>query len=125
MKDSPLFVKLYDFVAWVIPLTMKFPREQRFVVASSLQRVTLTAHETAIRAGMSPAPDRTLAHLSDLATDLALIRFYLRLSHQLGCITTTNYEHASERLMEIGRLVQGWQRSLTTPPTAISGAAPA
>jgi hypothetical protein len=125
MKESPLFVKLYDFVAWVIPLTMKFPREQRFVVAASLQRETLVAHETAIRAGMAPTPDRVTAHLTDLATHLALIRFYLRLSHQLSCITTANYEQASERLTEVGRLVQGWQRSIAPSPTAISGAAPA
>ncbi|QTR47091.1 hypothetical protein J9253_03875 [Thiothrix litoralis] len=32
MKESPLFAKSYDFIRWLIPQTVKFPRTQRFVV---------------------------------------------------------------------------------------------
>lgn len=37
MKESPLFSKSYDFIQWLIPQTVKFPREQRFVIAQRLQ----------------------------------------------------------------------------------------
>ncbi len=29
MKESPLFAKSYDFIRWLIPQTVKFPRTQR------------------------------------------------------------------------------------------------
>lgn len=120
MKESPVFVKMFDFVTWVIPLTVKFPREQRFVVATAIQRATLAAHESLVRAGMSETPTATLTHLSEAGVQLALVRFYIRLSHALDLITTKQYEYAAERLGEIGRLAQAWRR--TCQVKAASGA---
>ncbi|MEO7073820.1 MAG: four helix bundle protein [Ktedonobacterales bacterium] len=110
-KESPIFVKLFDFVAWVIPLTTKFPREQRFVVAERLQRVALGAHEAAIRAGMQSTPQAILAQLDEVAVHLALTRFYLRLAQRFTFITVKQYEYATDCLIEIGRLLRAWQRS--------------
>ncbi|MFI5274667.1 MAG: hypothetical protein ACHQ4H_16665, partial [Ktedonobacterales bacterium] len=80
MNESPVFVKMFDFVAWAIPLSVKFPREQRFVVAAALQRATFSAHEALIRAGQSTDPAATSTQLAEVAAQLALIRFALRLS---------------------------------------------
>ncbi len=121
-KESPLFVKLFDLVAWVIPLTTKFPREQRFVVAERLQRAVLGAHEAAIRAGMSHATATTSAHLDDVATYLALTRFYLRLAYRLSFMTPRQYEYATERLAEIGRLTQAWRKNVLATVAASSAA---
>jgi len=45
MKDtraqSPLFVKTYDFLLWLIPLTLKFPKAQRFLLAERLGKMAL------------------------------------------------------------------------------------
>jgi four helix bundle protein len=109
LKESPVFVKMFDLVAWVIPLTMRFPREQRFVVASALQRATFAAHESLVRAAQSTTPNETVDHLHEAATQLAMIRFHLRLSERLSLITVRRYERASEQLGEIGRLIRAWQ----------------
>lgn len=119
MAESPVFVKMFDFTAWVIPVTVKFPREQRFVVAAALQRTTLAAHEALIRAGQSPAPAVTLRYLDEGAAHLALVRFYLRLSNTLALVTVKQYEYAAERLAEIGRLVRAWQRGCQSKLAAI------
>lgn len=110
MKESPIFSKLFDFTAWVIPLTVKFPREHRFVVAESLQRVTLGAHEAAIRAGHAKDLAAIARELDDVALHLSLIRFYLRLALKLTLIELRQHEFASERLTEIGRLLEAWKR---------------
>jgi 23S rRNA-intervening sequence protein len=118
MKESPVFVKMFDFVAWLIPLTLKFPREQRFVVARALQRETLAAHEDLIRAGYGETPDATLLSLHAVATHLALIRFHLRLCERWSLITVKQYEYAVERLAEIGRLTRAWQVSCASKRAA-------
>lgn len=123
MRESPLFVKLFAFVAWVIPLTTKFPREQRFVVAAALQRVTLAAHEAAIRAGHAKETTTIATHLDDVALNLALMRFYLRLAHQLTYISVQQYEFASLSLTEVGRLLEAWRRVNANKP-AVSGGVP-
>ncbi len=47
-KESPLFSRTYDLVCWLIPLTIKFPRQYRFVVAEALQRSVLQFQELLI-----------------------------------------------------------------------------
>ena len=42
MKQSPIFTKTYDLLRWLIPQTVKFPRQQRFVLAEAVQRTALT-----------------------------------------------------------------------------------
>jgi hypothetical protein len=110
-QESPVFVKMFDLVAWVIPLSVKFPREQRFVLARALQRAAFHAHETLIRAGQSATPTEALAHLHEVGTQLALVRLYLRLSERQTLITARQYEYAAEQLGAIGRLVRAWQRT--------------
>lgn len=56
MKQSPIFSKTYDLVAWLIPLTVKFPRPQRFVMAGALQREALRLQELLIEAAHAPEP---------------------------------------------------------------------
>lgn len=60
MSESPLFSKTYDFVAWLIPLTIKFPRQQRFVLAATLQREALRFQELLIEAAHLRQPHATL-----------------------------------------------------------------
>jgi hypothetical protein len=121
MKESPIFTKLFDFVTWVIPLTLKFPRSHRFVVAEALQRVTLASQEAAIRAGHGATPADVATHLNEVALNLSLIRFYLRLAVQLTLITVKQHEFASERLTEIGRLLEAW-RKVVAAKTVVAGA---
>lgn len=110
MKESPIFTRTYDLIRWLIPLTLKFPRTQRFVVAQALQQTAFQFQENLIDASFSKMP------LDDLAradASLTKLRFYLRLSHDLELLSTGQYEHASKLMAEIGRLLGGWKKSLS------------
>ncbi|MGR9107033.1 MAG: diversity-generating retroelement protein Avd [Gammaproteobacteria bacterium] len=110
MKDSPLFAKSYDFVRWLIPQTVKFPREQRFVVAQRLQSAALDFMEHLYRATDKTAQASDALRQADVK--LKLLRFYLRLSHDLQLLDTRRYEHACRLLEELGRLLGAWIRKL-------------
>ena len=58
--------------------------------------------------------------LDDVALQLTLIRFYLRLAKRLTLMTVGQYEHASERLTEIGRLLQAWRKTNSAKITVSS-----
>jgi hypothetical protein len=109
MNESPIFTRTYDLVRWLIPLTLKFPRQQRFVVAEALQRTALHFQECLIEAVSADRPDGLLKEADTLLTKL---RLYLRLSRDLGCISLSQYAHAAELVTEIGRLLGGWQKSI-------------
>ncbi len=33
MKESPIFIKCYELIMWILQHTPKFPRSQRFLMA--------------------------------------------------------------------------------------------
>ena len=124
MKESPIFSKMFDFVAWIVTTTTKYPREHRFILAASLQRMTLAAEESLIRAAQATAPDAALAHLQEAATQLTLVRFYTRLSEKLGLISARQYEYVTECLREISKLHTGWCKVAQRLPSAKATPAP-
>jgi len=111
MKQSPIFSKTYEFVAWLIPLTVKFPRQQRFVLAAALQRDALRFQELLIEAVHQRQPGERLVAAD---AELDKLRTHMRLCRDLTLISPGQYEHAARMLVEMGKLLGGWQR--TSPP---------
>ena len=109
MKESPIFSKTYDFVSWVIPLTIKFPRQQRFVLASVLQAEAFKFQGLLIDAVHHQQP---IECLNQADAELDKIRIHLRLGKDLSLLTVNQYEHAARMLVEIGRLLGGWKKSI-------------
>jgi len=105
LKESPLFSKSYDFIQWLIPQTVKFPREQRFVVAQRLQNTAMDFMECLYFA--TDKQNQTKA-LQRADIKLKQLRFYLRLSHDLKLMNTRRFEHASRLVEELGRLLGAW-----------------
>jgi len=56
IKESPIFTRTYDLLRWLLPATVKFPRQQRFVLAEAVQRTALSFHETLIEAATTRSP---------------------------------------------------------------------
>ena len=110
MKESPIFTRSYDLLRWLIPLTIKFPRQQRFVIAEAVQRTALGLHERIIEAAKSE--DR-LPCLRQADVELTKLRFYVRLCRDFELVSFKQYKHAAERMAEVGRLLGGWIRSET------------
>ena len=102
MKQSPIFAKTYNLVRWLIPLTVKFPRHQRFVVAQAMQQSALNLQERLIEAVRLP---ETARHLQAADVELDKLRFYLRLSYDLGYINLGQQRHGGQMVSEVGRLL--------------------
>ena len=117
MKESPIFTRTYDLLRWLLPTTVKFPRQHRFVLAAAVQRAALRFQERLLEAARGGEPGPALQQAD---VDLAQLRLYLRLSLDLELLSPGQYEHAARMIAEIGRLLGGWQKSL-----AGRGAAPA
>lgn len=111
MKQSPIFSKTYDLVAWLLPLTVKFPRQQRFVMANALQREAFRFQELLIEAVHQTEADTSLRAAD---AELDKLRTHLRMSLDLKLIRPGQYEHAARMTTEIGRLLGGWKSSLAT-----------
>jgi len=113
MKQSPIFTRTYDLIRWLIPMTVKFPRTQRFVLAAGVQRTALRFQEQLIEAAYDAEP---LPKLKQADVTLTKLRFYLRLCRDLELMSLGQYAHVSKLVGEVGRLLGGWQKKHTETP---------
>ena len=107
MKESPIFTKTFDLLAWLLPATLKFPREQRFVLAQRTQNAAFNFYEAITAASLS---GQDHIHLQQADIELQRLRLYLRLCQRLAFFNKGQYEHVSLMLAEIGKLLGGWRK---------------
>jgi hypothetical protein len=93
----------------LLPLTIRFPRAQRFVMAAALQHEALRFQALLIEAAHQQEPG---VMLTAADAELDKVRTHLRMSLDLGLVQPGQYEHAARLLTEIGKLLGGWMRTL-------------
>ena len=114
-EQMVIFTRAYDFLSWLLPIAESFPRSQRFVITARLQSAVLNFQENIIEANSRHGKQR-IERLKDADAELLKIRLYLRLCEKWGWIRTAQYRHASEMVAELGRLLGGWIKSVTSEP---------
>ena len=112
MKESPIFIKTYEMMVWLMGRTGKFPKNQRFLMAKRLEDTVLDLHAKLNEASRSKGKDK-FASLSQADLLLANLKVYNRLSKDLNLLAFNQYEHLAGMLDEIGKLLGGWKRSLS------------
>ena len=105
--EPPLFVKTYDFLLWLSQETLRFPRSQRFALASRLENegMELLKRLTLARLGLDKPKN-----LKACDGQLQVLRVLLRLARDLQTLSFGKYEHGIRQLEEIGRLLGDWQK---------------
>lgn len=107
--ETPLFAKFHDLLAWLAPCVEKFPKAQRFLLASRLLDTGFACHAQLIRARKVTDAARAQA-LLQADVELETLRLQWRLAHELKCISTGQYEHGARLMDEVGRLLGAWRR---------------
>ena len=110
MPDSPIFVRTYDLLLWLVPRTLKFPRQYRFNLAHRIQDTTHVLQRDLLEAALAGDPQQEKAMLQRADVELSQLRLNVRLSHDLKLLDRKGYKHAALMLAEIGRLLGGWQK---------------
>lgn len=107
--QSPIFAKTYDFILWLLAHTEKFPKSERFRLARRIEDSAFIFYETLLQATRTHSAQRVLL---DADLELDRLRLYIRLSHGRGLLLDNQYRYAAEQLVEIGKLLGGWLKSL-------------
>ncbi|HJW89422.1 MAG TPA: diversity-generating retroelement protein Avd [Anaerolineales bacterium] len=107
MNESPLFVRTYELLLWLIPQVQKFPRTHRFGLAERIQRLSLDFQDAIVAAGKSKGEERrNWLRRADIL--LEQLRIWMRLSQEFSLITVRQFEHAARLMAEVGRLLGAW-----------------
>jgi hypothetical protein len=111
MNESPLFVRAYDFLLWLIPQVQKFPRVYRFTLSERIQKLTLDFYDSLVAAGKSKSEVRR-GRLQQADIQLEQLRVWLRYSRDQKLITIGQYEHSIRQLKEVGNLLGAWLKQV-------------
>lgn len=111
MADSemPIFVRTFDFLTWLLPMTNHFPRAHRHTFTQRLLDAAFDLRERLEEANIRKGQAR-LERLRLADEALARVRVYLRLAARWQWLNNGQYEHVSSMVAEIGRLLGGWQK---------------
>ena len=105
--ETPVFSKTYDLLRWLVPVTLNFPRAQRFVAAAALQDGAQALLRQLLHAQRSTQP---LGPLTAADATLAQLKINWRLAHDWQLVSPGQFEHGMRLMEEVGRLLGGWQR---------------
>ena len=111
MNESPLFVRTYDFLLWLIPQIQKFPRTYRFTLSERIQRLALNFQDSLVAAGKSKDGARH-DNLQQADIQLEQLRLWLRFSRDQNLLTIRQYEHSIRQLKEVGNMLGAWLKQV-------------
>lgn len=107
-EELPIIRAWHEFCAWLIPKISKFPRDLKFVLGQRIETLAITILETLVRAKYTR---NRVAMLEQANVDLEVLRFLLRLSHDLKAIPTKGYGDATGKLLDVGEQLGAWRKS--------------
>jgi len=107
LQDLVIFQKTYDLILWLYPAVNKFPKSQRFVLGQQVENMAIQVLKDIIVANQEI--NKTVS-LKKISVDLDEFRILIRLSKDLRFFSIKQYEMASLKINEIGRLLNGWTR---------------
>lgn len=111
-KQSPIFSKSYDLLLWLLVHTEKFPKSERFRLARRLDDSMFEFYHLLLT---STRARQARVSLEEADLQLDKVRLYVRLCHARGYFDGRQYEFSVNSMMEIGRLLGGWIKSLPAP----------
>lgn len=109
-KQSPIFTRTSDFILWLLDHTEKFPKSERFRMGKRLEDSAFAFYEALIEATRSTKRKRQLLIQADV--ELEKLRLFVRMSQQRKLTSLSQYHFAAGALVEIGKLLGGWLKTL-------------
>jgi len=106
-KEIAILPKIYDLLLWITPKLDLFPKKYKFIIADKILSNFIKVIELIIEAKYGKDKKEKIFAIN---TELEKIRFLIRLSKDLNCITIKDYEYISQNVNEIGKMVGGWMK---------------
>jgi hypothetical protein len=113
-KEIPVAIQdCHQLLAWIVPQLDHFPRARRFTLGEKLELLLMDVLEFLLEAAYQKG-DVKLQMLARANRKLAVARHLWRLGYELKSCSFKSYNHGSELMVNLGRQIGGWRKSLGT-----------
>lgn len=114
-EEFALLQKIFDMMNYAYGALAQFPKSEKFALVTDIKRSMDTILSRCIEAQKKYYKKTTL---QDMDVELAKLRAYIRLSHQLGFLPMKKYELWAGMVVEIGKMLGGWLKTVNGQNTA-------
>ena len=112
MSDDPsVILKTRSFIKILIPVVDNFHRHQRFIIGARIENQALDLLEILLEAYYGSKQNKK-DKLIKANLSIEKLRHLLRLVYELKYFNAKKLDHLMNDLLEIGRMVGGWLKSL-------------
>ena len=107
--------KVFDMIQYAYPALAQYPKSEKFGIATDIKHILDEMLELTIEAQKRYYKKTTL---QELDVCIAKLKAYLRLSFILRFLPTKKYEVWSGMVVEIGKMLGGWIKTVNQKPTS-------
>jgi four helix bundle protein len=119
-KDLTVWKKAYQFTLNVYKATRQFPKEELFGITVQMRRAAASIPANIAEGNMRQSP-KDYQHFIRIARgSMAEMEVWLSLSHDLGYLESPAFNALAQQCDEIGRLLNGLFKSLSSASTRSS-----
>ena len=112
-EELMLLQKIMDMMEYAYPALAQFPKSEKFALVTDIKHCMDAMLERCIEARKHYYKKNTLQQLD---VEIMKLRAYMRLSHTLRFLPTKKYEIWSGMVVEIGKMLGGWLKSVNGKP---------
>lgn len=110
MEELKILQKTFDMINYAYPALAQYPKGEKFALVADIKRCMDVMLERIIEANKKYYKKTTL---QELDVEAEKLKAYVRLSYNLGFLPPKKYEQWSGLVVEIGRMVGGWIKSVS------------
>jgi four helix bundle protein len=110
-NEMVIFTRTFDLLTWLLPATNHLPRAHRQTFTRRMLDCAFNLRERLEEANLRQNDER-LEKLAQADEELTKLRVYVRLAVRWKWFSEGQYEHAAKMIVEIGKLLGGWKRSV-------------
>lgn len=108
-EDLKILQKIFDMMVYAYGALSQYPKSEKFALVTDIKRSMDTLLSRCIEAQKKYYKKTTL---QDMDVEVMKLRAYIRLSKSLGYLPMKKYEIWAGMLVEIGKMLGGWLKSV-------------
>ncbi len=116
-QELIILQKVMDMMEYGYLALAQYPKSEKFAMVTDIKRSMDIMLERVIEAHKKYYKKTTL---QELDVEIAKLKAYMRLSHTLKFLPTHKYEVWSGMIVEIGKMLGGWLKTVTGQKPASS-----
>lgn len=115
-QNTPIIACTYQLYSSFHEILVMFPKSERYSLGATCQNEMLELLRLYLRAAGTSLREDKIVFLKEASVHLDSIRLLLNLCKDCRCISNHAYQQLDSACAEIGRMLGGWLKSISSSP---------